>query len=116
MRLGDNRQFIEVLGEKKCVRNDIFILYLAQNSLDYPRFGISVGKKFGNAVNRNRLKRIARELCRLSQHDFPQGHDYILIYSSKMTNNSISSKLDFETARDSLKSLIEYAKRKYKIQ
>ena len=35
-------------------KNDIFIVYSMQNNLKYARYGISVGKKLGNAVYRNR--------------------------------------------------------------
>ena len=115
LRLAKNEQFRTVLNRKVCVRNDLFMLYFAENGLDYPRIGITVGKKYGPAVVRNRLKRLARESFRLIQGDFPQGYDYILLYSSKMTNNNISGQLDMQTAKESLMSLVSYAKKRYKI-
>lgn len=115
LKLQTNQQFKYVLEQRNCVKNDVFTLFFAENNENHPRFGISVGKKYGNAVKRNRLKRIVRECCRLLQHNFPKDYDYILMYSTKMTNNNISNRLGLAEATKSLESLIAYAKRRYKI-
>jgi ribonuclease P protein component len=44
-----------------------------------PRFGITVSRKVGGAVSRNRVKRWVRESCRRIQRDFPCGLDLVVV-------------------------------------
>lgn len=57
-----------------------FVLLARPNGLDQVRFGVTVTKKIGNAVVRNRMKRRFRELLRdaLPAEGLP-GHDHVLI-------------------------------------
>jgi ribonuclease P protein component len=43
------------------------------------RLGITVTKKVGNAVVRNRLKRLIREFFRRNKDLFPAGHDVVVM-------------------------------------
>ena len=50
------------------------------NRLGLPRYGITVSKRVGNAVTRNRVKRIIREILRLTP--LPAGWDIVFIARS----------------------------------
>ena len=54
-------------------------VYALPNNLGYPRLGMSVGRKVGTAVRRNRIRRLIRESFRLLQHDLPHGRGYDLV-------------------------------------
>ena len=58
-----------------------FVLQARKRMDDGPaRFGFTVSKKVGNAVERNRVRRRLREIVRLSEAKrMRSGHDYVLI-------------------------------------
>src|SRR5512137_1765398 len=84
-RLANNRQFKAVLDHGRRVGDRLLTLYLAPNDCGYPRLGISVGKSSGQAVVRNRLKRLLREAFRQNQDRLPRSFDYVLMISPSLS-------------------------------
>jgi len=78
-RLKRPADFQRVYDHRCSVSDDWLIIYGRANDLSHHRVGLSVSRKFGPAVQRNRLKRLYREAFRTSQWQWPGGLDLVLI-------------------------------------
>ena len=78
MRLANARQFRAVYAEQVRRNAGSLLVYALPNGLDHPRLGLAVPRRVGNAVKRNRVKRMLREALRLMQHDLPGGYDLVV--------------------------------------
>jgi ribonuclease P protein component len=54
-------------------------MYARPNELDFNRLGLSVGKKAGKAVTRNRIKRLLKEAMRRLLQGLPLNYDFVII-------------------------------------
>ena len=73
------REFEAVYGAKVRESRGPLTVYGLPNDLAHPRLGLSVSRKVGTAVRRNRIRRLLRESFRLMQHDFPRGYDLVVV-------------------------------------
>lgn len=78
-RLRGGGEFQRVYRRKRSVSDDVLIVYGCENERPHPRLGLSVSRKVGNAVVRNRWKRLIREAFRLSQVKLPVGIDLVVL-------------------------------------
>ena len=63
--------------------NGFLVLYARKNRTDTNRVGITVSKKLGHAVVRNRIRRRLREVYRLNEEKFLPGWDIVVVARSR---------------------------------
>ena len=66
--------------------NGYLVLYARRNRTGTNRVGITVGKKLGGAVIRNRVRRRLREVYRLHETRFAPGWDIVVVARSRCIN------------------------------
>ena len=68
--------------------NSYLVLYARRNRSATNRVGITVSKKLGGAVVRNRVRRRLREVYRLNEQQFSPGWDIVVVARSRCVNVS----------------------------
>lgn len=99
-RLKSPKDFRQAYQKGKSIVNAYLVLYYKKNFKDSYRIGISVSKKVGKAVVRNRVKRRLREICRLNEKIFPKGFDLIFVARVRIKDAS------YQTMEKSLLDLV----------
>jgi ribonuclease P protein component len=77
-RLLNRGDFVNANREGKRYHTANFAIALRKNRPGVSRLGITASKKTGNAVTRNRIKRLIREFYRLHKPDLPKGCDIVI--------------------------------------
>ena len=75
----ENKDFDKIMNKGICKKNNSFVIYSLSNERPYDRYGISVSKKLGNAVFRNKYKRKIRAIIDNYKKNYINRKDYIII-------------------------------------
>lgn len=82
------KDFNNIINNGKFVKNNIFIVYYLPSEDNKMYFGFAVGKKIGNAVIRNKVKRRLRMLVYENQNLFSNKYKYIIMIKKDFINES----------------------------
>lgn len=104
-RIKKNEEFQEVFKSGNSVANRQFVIYMLERSDQSElRIGLSVSKKIGKAVIRNRIKRYIRQTFIEIKDDLKQNTDYVII--ARMP----TAEMNFQDTKKSLVHVLKIAK------
>jgi ribonuclease P protein component len=83
-RLSRSAEFDRVFRQGRSHANRVLVLYAfpradSTPSGSEPRLGLSVSRRVGGAVDRNRVKRLLREAFEAESARLPDGHDVVIV-------------------------------------
>ena len=78
-RLAGRRRFAAIHAAKVRRESGPLLVYGLPNELNHLRLGLSVGRRVGNAVARQRIKRLLREAFRHHRTEWPTGYDLLVV-------------------------------------
>jgi ribonuclease P protein component len=103
-RLRRAADFQRVRARRRSWGHPLLVLYVAPNDVQTTRLGISVGRRVGNAVVRNRVKRRVREAVRHRHAELASGYDLVFIARAP------AATADWPALRDATEDLLRRAR------
>lgn len=94
-----NEEFEYIIKNGLCRKNKFFVIYNIERKLENNRYGISVSKKVGKAVVRNKIKRRLKDI--ISKNSIKNGYDYVIIVRKAIV------ELSYEDMKNELLKLIK---------
>ncbi len=98
----DSRDFTKIIKTFEPYKCRNFIIYVENSNDNIYRFGISVSKKIGNAVIRNKIKRRIKSI--VDKKDYKKGFNCIIIVRKSVVD------LDYKSLEKSLFDAIKRLK------
>lgn len=83
-KLKQNWEFRRLYSRGKCVATSAFVVYFFKGKADRVRLGITVSKKIGSAVKRNRAKRVITAAFDSCLPNIKRGFDFVIVARSRI--------------------------------
>lgn len=86
----NSRDFDRIIKNNKPYIYKDYIIYLEKETNEYYKFGVSVSKKLGNAVIRNKIKRQIRSI--IGENDYQNGFNCIIIVGKGINERNFQER------------------------
>jgi len=100
----NTKSFKIVYNNGRHVANHLFVMYAFANDTDASRLGLSISKKVGNAVTRNRVRRLTKESLRLKAPAIATGFDIVIV--ARAATGALPREGSFQKVDKSLGALL----------
>ena len=87
-RIKANEEFVLTVKKGKTLKSPAYVIHYLSNDLHICRIGISVSKKLGNAVTRNRIRRQMRAMCDALIDYQNHSSDVVIIVKDEFLKNN----------------------------
>ena len=94
------KEFTEIIEKCPYKKNEYYIIYYRENKEKHNRYGITVPKKTGKAIIRNKIKRRIKNIIDLNEKNMYKFYDYVIIIRKRII------ELDYLSMQKNLISLI----------
>ena len=94
-----SEDFEKIIKNNKSIKSKYFYLYINKRENSVYRFGLSVGKKIGNAVRRNKVKRQIKEI--IHENDYQNNFDCIIIVRREI------NEIEFSKMKEELNNVFK---------
>ena len=82
--LKENTEFTNIINHNQKVKSKFFSIYYMKSEKNH--YGITVPKKIGHAVIRNKIKRQIKNIIYNNEKDIQQGYNYVIIIKEGVLN------------------------------
>lgn len=82
-KINKNREYKKIYNRGKSMASPVIVTYILKNKLSVVRMGITTSKKIGNAVKRNRARRVIRAAFSALKNEVKNGCDFVFVARSK---------------------------------
>lgn len=88
--LKESTDFTKIIKNNQNVKSKYFSIYYESSEKNH--YGISIPKKIGHAVVRNKIKRQLKNIIYNNEKDIQQGYNYVIIIKEALVNLSYLEK------------------------